>query len=418
MSRSLMLAMIVAMIFGLLAGVALNGFLPPQQTVRLADGLSIITTIFLRLIRMIVAPLVLTTLTVGIARMENAAEIGRIGARTIVWFIAASLISLGLGLVLVDLLQPGSGFAPTHPLFATQHSSLRAGTFNLTTFITHLVPSSIVEAMANNEILQIVVFACFAGAAISSMQQELQPLIVFLEQIATLMLKVTNYVMLIAPAALFSAIASTIATQGPSVLSSYAKFVGGYYLGLIILWSFLFAVAYVVWPSGFERIWRAVREPVVLAFSTASSEAAYPRLWQGLQDTGLPRQLVSFVLPLGYSFNLDGSMMYLTFATMFIAQIYHIDMPILQQVGVLLLMMVTSKGVAGVPRGSLVVLAATLPVFHLPESGLLIVLAVDQLLDMGRSATNIVGNSVACVVVQQWSGKSVEAREASGTTQT
>jgi Na+/H+-dicarboxylate symporter len=413
MSRSLMLAMIVAMILGLLAGVAANWLLAPQQTVQLADGLSIITTIFLRLIRMIVAPLVLTTLTVGIARMESVAEIGRIGVRTIVWFIAASLLSLSLGLVLVDLLQPGSGFAPTHALIAAQHPSVSTNTFNLTTFITHLVPSSIIEAMANNEILQIVVFACFAGAAISTMQEALQPLIQLIEQIAALMLKVTNYVMLIAPAALFSAIASTIATQGPSVLSSYAKFVGGYYLGIVILWSLLFAVAYAVWPGGFEKIWRAVRAPVALAFSTASSEAAYPRLWQALQETGLSRQLVSFVLPLGYSFNLDGSMMYLTFATMFIAQIYHINMSILQQVGVLLLMMVTSKGVAGVPRGSLVVLAATLPVFHLPESGLLIVLAVDQLLDMGRSATNIVGNSVACVVVQRWSGKPEEAIEAS-----
>ena len=409
MSRALMLAMTSAMILGLLVGILCNWFLSTSQTADLASALSVATNIFLSLIKVIIAPLVLTTLTAGIARMESTAEIGRIGLKTIVWFIFASLVSLTLGLTLVDLIRPGADFTPTGQL-AAHTSAVGAEGFSVSGFVAHLVPTSIVAAMANNEILQIVVFACLTGTAISAIKNRVPSLIAVIEQIAAVMLKVTNYVMLLAPVALFSALASTVATQGPSILLTYAKFVGGYYLGIAILWTVLLTVVAFLWSGGVGRIWTAVSGPIVIAFSTASSEAAYPKLLQGLEDAGLPRRLVSFVLPLGYSFNLDGSMMYLTFATIFIAQVYRINMPILQQVGVLLLMMVTSKGVAGVPRGSLVVLAATLPVFHLPDAGLLIVLAVDHLLDMGRSSTNVVGNAVACVVVERWETRSGRRR--------
>jgi Na+/H+-dicarboxylate symporter len=338
---------------------------------------------------------VFSTLVAGIAHMEGAAAIGRVGGKTILWFVFASLVSLSLGLAMVHLLQPGVGLA-----LPTNGRADIAATFSLSDFVTHLVPRSAIEAMANNEILQIVVFSCFVGTAIAAAKERAAVVLTLVEQIASIMLRVTGYVMLFAPFAVFAALASTVATQGAGILAVYAKFVLGFYASLILLWLLMLAVAYVVRRD--NALFGAIRSPVLLAFSTASSEAAYPQLLEKLEGIGLPRQIVSFVLPLGYSFNLDGSMMYCTFAILFIAQAYGIDLSIGQQVMMLLLLMVTSKGMAGVPRASLVVIAAALPYFHLPEAGLLLVLAVDHILDMGRSATNIVGNAVACVVVNVW----------------
>jgi Na+/H+-dicarboxylate symporter len=263
--------------------------------------------------------------------------------------------------------------------------------------------------MANNEILQIVVFSCFAGTAIAAAKEKAEGLLALVEQVASVILRVTGYVMLFAPLAVFAALASTVATQGAGILLVYAKFVGGFYAALALLWLLLLSVSYLVRRD--NALLSAVRTPMLLAFSTASSEAAYPQLLEKLEGIGLPRRIVSFVLPLGYSFNLDGSMMYCTFAVLFIAQAYGIGLSLGQQVTLLLLLMVTSKGMAGVPRASLVVIAAALPYFHLPEAGLLLVLAVDHILDMGRSATNIVGNAVACVVVQAWEGPPPQASE-------
>jgi Na+/H+-dicarboxylate symporter len=240
------------------------------------------------------------------------------------------------------------------------------------------------------------------GTAIAAAKERASMVLALVEQIASIMLRVTGYVMLFAPFAVFAALASTVATQGAGILAVYAKFVGGFYASLILLWLLMLAVAYMVRRD--NALFGAIRSPVLLAFSTASSEAAYPQLLEKLEGIGLPRKIVSFVLPLGYSFNLDGSMMYCTFAVLFIAQAYGIELSLAQQVTLLLLLMVTSKGMAGVPRASLVVIAAALPYFHLPEAGLLLVLAVDHILDMGRSATNIVGNAVACVVVNAWEG--------------
>ncbi len=403
LSRRFTILLVTAMVLGIVTGIAAHAWLSADQTKAFTDGLGLITTIFLRLIKMIIAPLVFATLVTGIAHMESAAAIGRVGAKAIVWFVFASLVSLSLGLVMVHLFQPGIGLAL--PTGAAAGAPVEAAALTLTDFIGHLVPRSIVEAMANNEILQIVVFSCFVGTAIAATEDRAPAVLALVEQIATIMLKITGYVMLLAPLVVFAALASTIATQGVGILLTYAKFVGSFYFAMLTLWVLLLAVAAIIRRGSLTPLLRAIREPVLLAFSTASSEAAYPKLLENLQTIGLPRRVVSFVLPLGYSFNLDGSMMYCTFATLFIAQAYHIDLTLGQQVTLLLLMMITSKGMAGVPRASLVVIAAALPYFHLPEAGLLLVLAVDHLLDMGRSGTNIVGNSVACVVVDAWEGR-------------
>jgi len=398
MNRLFALFLIMAMILGIAAGLAAHEWLAAPQIQSLADGMGILTTMFLRLIKMIIAPLVFSTLVAGIAHMEGAAAIGRIGAKTIAWFIFASLVSLTLGLAMVHLFHPGAGLA-----LPAGTSGAVAQTLSLSDFVTHLVPRSIAEAMADNEILQIVVFSAFVGTAIAGIKERAALVLEIVEQIAQIMLKVTGYVMLAAPLAVFAALTTTVAQQGAGILGTYATFIGAFYLALGVLWLLLLAAAFVIRRD--NALFGAVRTPVLLAFSTASSEAAYPQLLEKLEGIGLPRRIVSFVLPLGYSFNLDGSMMYCTFAVLFIAQAYAIDLSIAQQVTLLLLLMVTSKGMAGVPRASLVVIAAALPYFHLPEAGLLLILAVDHILDMGRSATNIVGNAVACVVVNAWERK-------------
>ncbi|MFN3520794.1 MAG: dicarboxylate/amino acid:cation symporter [Phenylobacterium sp.] len=400
MNRIFTYMIVGAMILGVAVGWACNQYLSPDQAKAAADGFSIITDVFLRLIKMIIAPLVFSTLVAGIAHMEDAATIGRVGVKTMGWFISASVVSLTIGLIMVHLLQPGVGLALPAPNAAA--ATVDVSTFTLRDFITHLVPKSIVEAMANNEILQIVVFSVFVGTAVSAIDDKAPAVLALVEQIAQIMLKVTGYVMRTAPFAIFAALAATIATQGIEVLFTYVKFVGGFYLSLGILWGLLVAAVVLIVGPRALKLMGAIRQPALLAFSTASSEAAYPRTLEELQKFGLSRKVASFVLPLGYSFNLDGSMMYCTFATLFIAQAYGIDMSIGQQITMLALLMVTSKGMAGVPRASLVVIAATLAYFDLPEAGLLLILAVDHLLDMGRSATNVVGNSVAAAVVAKW----------------
>jgi len=408
MNRLFTSLIVAAMVLGVAVGWALNQYASPDQAKAAADNLSIITDVFLRLIKMIIAPLVFSTLVAGIAHMEDAAAIGRTGAKTMGWFIGASIVSLTIGLIMVHLLQPGAGLSLTAPDAGKAAAAVDMSKFTLRAFITHLVPSSIVDAMANNEILQIVVFSIFVGTAVASVDDRAPAVLALVEQVAAIMLKVTGYVMRTAPLAIFAALASTVATQGLSILVTYAKFVGGFYLSLAILWTLLVAVAVAVAGRRALKLIGAIRSPALLAFSTASSEAAYPRTLEELQRWGISRKVASFVLPLGYSFNLDGSMMYCTFATLFIAQVYGIHMSIAQQVTMLLLLMVTSKGMAGVPRASLVVIAATLAYFRMPEAGLILILAVDHLLDMGRSATNVVGNSVASAVVAKWENQIVE----------
>ncbi|HTT98192.1 MAG TPA: dicarboxylate/amino acid:cation symporter [Rhizomicrobium sp.] len=398
MNRKFAIWLVIAMIGGILAGLACHEWLSAADTARLSGGLAIVTTAFVRLIQMIIAPLVFSTLVTGIAHMESAAAIGRIGFKTIAWFVLASTVSLSIGLVMVHLFAPGVGLALPHGGAGTA-----AGAMSLGDFVTHLVPRSIVEAMANNEILQIVIFSCFVGTAIAAARERADKIVALLDQVAWVMLKVTGYVMLFAPVAIFAALAATVAEQGAGIILTYAKFAGGLYVALALLWALLLGTAYAIRRD--NKLLGAIRSPILVGFSTASSEAAYPQLLEKLEGLGLPRRIVSFVLPLGYSFNMDGGMMYQTFAIVFIAQAYNIDMTLTQQITLLLILMVMSKGMAGVPRASIVVIAAALPFFHLPEAGLLLILAVDHILDMGRSATNIVGNAVACVVVDAWEGR-------------
>jgi Na+/H+-dicarboxylate symporter len=404
MNRIFGALVVAAMVGGVAAGWACHEYLNAAQAHAAADACGVVTDLFLRLVKMIIAPLVVTTLISGIAHMEDAAAVGRVGAKTLAWFLVGSILALAVGLIMVRMLQPGAGINLSHATAAANAAGLPADAFSLKAFLQHLVPSSVVDAMARNEILQIVVFSVFFGTAIAAMPGRAPVLVQAIEQAAAVMLKVTGYVMLFAPLAIFAALTATVADAGIGILWTYAQFIGGYYLALLVLWAVLALVGVAAaGPRGLGLL-PAVREPVLLAFSTASSEAAYPSTLERLQAFGIPRRIVSFVLPLGYSFNLVGSMMYCTFAIMFIAQAYRIPLDLGQQITLLLILMVTSKGMAGVPRASLVVVAATIGYFHIPDAGLLLILAVDHLMDMGRSATNVVGNSIAAAVVARWEG--------------
>jgi len=409
MAKKLTYFILAGLVLGIFVGWGLNAAIGDgtaagtAKLASIAHYLSILTTIFLHLIKMIIAPLVLSTLVVGIAHMGDTAALGRVGAKALGWFICASLISLSLGLVLVNLLKPGTAVGlPLPP--ATASSGVDRAAFDFATFISHIFPESMVEAMASNSILQIVVFSLFLGVAITAVGEPARPLVRAMEGLAKVMLQVTDYVMRFAPVAVFAAVTATIAERGPAILGTYGYFMGSFYFGLVLLWAVLVGAAFLVVGSRTRLLIRYIRDPVVLAFSTASSEAAFPRTLEALDRFGVPPRIASFVLPLGYSFNLDGSMMYMTFASIFIAQAYGIDLSLGQEIAMLLTLMITSKGIAGVPRASLVVITATLSQFNIPEAGILLVLAIDHFLDMGRSATNVVGNAVASVVVAKWEG--------------
>jgi Na+/H+-dicarboxylate symporter len=403
MSKRFSLYIVAGMILGVILGWAVNAQLSADQIKPIAANLQIVTFVFLRLIKMIIAPLVFSTLIAGIANMGMGAQLGRIGARTILWFLGASILSLSLGLALVHLFQPGVGLGlPLPP--GSAHADVQTA-LSLKDFVTHVFPASIVEAMANNEILQIVVFSLFMGVALASLGERASGIVALAEQMTEVMLKITGYVMLAAPFAVFAAIAATIAVNGLGILATYAKFVGGFYVALLILWLAIAAAGWLVIGPRVAPLIASMRDPILVAFSTASSEAAFPRILEQLRRFGVPRRIAGFVLPLGYSFNLDGTMMYCTFATLFIAQVYNIPLTLGQQATMLLILLVTSKGIAGVPRASLVVIAATLAYFHLPEAGLVLIFAVDQFLDMGRSATNVIGNAVASAVQAKWEGQ-------------
>src|SRR6187200_940733 len=409
MAKRLTRYILIALVLGIITGWAINAAIDDgtpgsaEQLKEIAEYLSIVTALFLRLIKMIIAPLVFSTLVAGIAHMGDIAALGRVGLRSLVWFIGASLVSLTLGLILVNLLQPGVGLnLPLPPVTAA--SGVETAAFNLKDFITHLVPASIFDAMSTNEILPIVIFSIFFGVALTAIGDAGRPIVRGVESLVKVMLQVTDYVMRCAPFAVFTAVTSAIAEKGPEILITFGKFVGSFYLGLAILWTVLIIAAFVIVGPRVRHLVRYIRDPIVLAFSTASSEAAYPRTLEALDRFGVPPRIASFVLPLGYSVNLDGSMMYMTFASIFIAQAYGIHLDLGTMIAMLLTLMVTSKGIAGVPRASLVVITATLSQFNIPEAGILLVLAIDHFLDMGRSATNVVGNAVASVVVAKWEG--------------
>lgn len=395
----------IALVLGVIVGELLNLNLAKGSPalMQILEILTVLTDIFLRLVKMIIAPLVFATLVVGMAKTGDVKTVGRIGIKAMLWFFSASLFSLLLGMLLVNVFHPGASLhIALPPVDAT--TGLVNVKPTLTNFVAHIFPKSIIEAMANNEILQIVVFSMFFGIACASLGELAHPTVKLLDSLSHVMLKVTSYVMHYAPVAVFAAMAAVIAQNGIGVLLSYGQFIGEFYFALLLLCTLLgcFATLFIG-----RRIWsllRHIREPMLLAFGTASSESAYPKLLQQLERFGCDEKVCGLVLPLGYSFNLDGSMMYMTFATLFIAQAYGIDMPLGEQLMMLLVLLFTSKGVAGVPRASLIVIAATLSMFDIPEAGLLLLLGIDQVLDMGRSATNVFGNSIASVLVSRWQG--------------
>lgn len=409
MAKRLTFYILIGLALGLVVGLATHAAIDDgsaaagERLTAIAGYFSIVTTLFLRLIKMIIAPLVFATLVSGIAQMGDTKALGRIGARSLAWFITASLVSLSLGLLMVNLLQPGVGLNLALPA-ATATAGLETGAFNLKDFVTHIVPASMIDAMAKNEILQIVVLSVFVGVAITAVGEKAAPLVKAIDALVHVMLQITDYVMRVAPIAVFAAVAGTLTERGAGVIAQLAYFMGSFYASLLLLWCVLLGAGFVFIGRRIVDLIRHVREPLLVAFSTASSEAAYPRMLEALDRFGVPPRVASFVLPLGYSFNLDGSMIYMTFASIFIAQAYGIDMSVGQMVTMLLVLMVTSKGIAGVPRASLVVIAATLPMFNLPEAGLLLILAIDHFLDMGRTATNVIGNAVASAVVAKWEG--------------
>jgi Na+/H+-dicarboxylate symporter len=400
---------LVAMVSGIAVGGLIHAqFVDPAMQKLIAGYISIGSTIFLRLIKMIIGPLVFSTLVVGIGHMSDTGAVGRVGGKAMLWFVSASLVSLTLGLVLVNLFEPGAG---VHKVVAGVSSGVNANALTLDSFVKHVFPDSAVRPMVDNEILQIVVFSIFFGIACTAMGKRAKIVLETIEGLSHIILRVTGYVMKLAPLAVFCAMGATIATNGLGILVNYAKFMGQFYFGLVCLWVLLIAAGFVFLGPSVKRLILLVQEPFLLALSTASSEAAYPKMLEQLAKFPISRNISSFVLPLGYSFNLDGTMMYCTFASVFIAQAYDIPLTLGTQIAMLLTLMLTSKGVAGVPRASLVVIAATLSQFNLPDEGLLLILGIDTFLDMGRSATNVVGNSVATAVVAKWEGQLISDRD-------
>lgn len=394
---------IIALVAGIILGFVLNKNVEAGQIDKTVEHFSLLPDVFLRLIKMIVAPLVFFTLVVGVAKLGDLKAVGRIGAKTLLWFLSASLVSLLLGMVLVNIFQPGIEMKLPLPSSGTD-AGVAKSSLGLREFLHHVFPSSVIDAMARNEILQIVVFALFFGVATAAIGEPGKPVIKVFDTISHIILKITSYVMQLAPIAVFGAMTTIIAKQGPGILKTYSIFIAEFYFGLLALWLILFGAGALVIKKRIFELFRRIKEPALLAFSTSTSEAAFPKTMLELERFGCRDKIVSFVLPLGYSFNLDGSMMYMTFASLFIAQSYGIHLPLGTQLSMLLVLMLTSKGIAGVPRASLVVIAGTLATFNIPEAGLALLLGIDPLLDMGRSATNVVGNSVATAVVSKWEG--------------
>lgn len=403
-SKSLTTWIVAALFIGVIVGVALNNLATPGFNQQYSADISVVTDIFLRLIKMIIAPLILSTLVVGIAKMGDAQTLGRVFSKTLFLFVCASFISITLGLLIVNLLKPGAGINFVAPA-DTVVDNMATAAFSVKNFIAHLIPTSIVDAMARNEILQIVVFSIFMGVALSAIGEKGKPILTLLESVVSLMLKLTGYVMLFAPLTVFAAISGMIAERGLVVLLEAGIFMGEFYLTLATLWLVLIGLAVLITGRCILRLTKGITEPALLAFTTSSSEAAFPGTLKQLEQFGVSNKIASFVLPIGYSFNLVGSMAYCSFAVIFIAQACNIEISMGDQITMLLILMLTSKGMAGVPRASLVVISATLTQFNIPEAGLILLMGVDPFLDMGRSATNVMSNAMGAAIVGRWEGE-------------
>ncbi|MBK8146369.1 MAG: dicarboxylate/amino acid:cation symporter [Bacteroidetes bacterium] len=407
-NSKLTIYIIVAMLLGIALGEWVHHYYKDDGTTieTFSKNIKLLTTIFLRLVQMIIAPLVFFTLVAGIAKMGDLKALGRVGGKSMIWFISASLISLLLGLTLVNFFEPGVGAnnLSTDAASAAEMLEKTKG-FSMKNFIEHVFPKSVIEAMATNEILQLVVFSIFFGIALTAFGEKGKPIVKMFDLLGHVMLKVVGYVMWFAPIGVFGGVAAIFATSGSSILSVYGKYLGSFYLGLIILWILMLGVGYIILRKRLFTLLRRIESPLLIAFSTTSSEAVFPKLTEELERFGCKDRIVSFVLPLGYSFNLDGSMMYMTFASIFIAQFYNVPLDLGQQLTMLLVLMLTSKGIAGVPRASLVVVTATCAMFNIPPEGIALILPIDHFCDMGRSMTNVLGNALATSAVSKWEGE-------------
>ena len=398
---------LIAMIVGAVLGIAIHNNCTDEIAQSFSSKIKMLATVFIRLVQMIISPLVFTTLVVGIAKLGDIKAVGRIGGKALGWFFTASFISLLLGMFFVNLLEPGVGLNLSN-IDLSSASEVTAKTQNLSfeNFIEHIVPKSIFEAMATNEILQIVIFSIFFGLAAAAIGETVKPVINALDKTSHIVLKMVNYVMKFAPIGVFGAIAGVFAVRDFQELAiTYFKYFGSFLVGITSLWTVLILIGYIFLKSRMTTLLKRIMSPLIVAFGTTSSEAVFPKLTEELERFGVKDKIVSFMLPLGYSFNLDGSMMYMTFASIFIAQAYGIDLDLGTQFTMLLVLMLTSKGIAGVPRASLVVVAATCGMFDIPVEGIALILPIDHFCDMFRTATNVLGNALATSVVGQWEDK-------------
>jgi Na+/H+-dicarboxylate symporter len=405
----LTLYIVLAMIIGIGCGYLVHENASPEFIKNFSPKIKLLATIFIRLVQMIIAPLVFATLVVGIAKLGDLKTVGRVGGKAMIWFITASLLSLTLGLILVNITKPGVGVnISQNDLEGAKDLMGKSKEFSLDKFIEHVFPRSIMEAMANNEILQLVIFSIFFGVAVTAIGKKAEPIVNALDALTHVVLKMVSYVMNFAPVGVFGAMTAVIAVKGLGILGTYAYYIGSFYLGLLVLWIILLLVGWMVLKNRLKVLLGRLSSPMAIAFNTASSEAVFPKLVEEMERFGCNNKIVSFTLPLGYSFNLDGSMMYMTFASMFIAQAYNITAvtgDIGTQIAMLLVFMLTSKGIAGVPRASLVVVLATCGMFGIPPEGIGLVLAIDTFCDMGRSMTNVLGNALATAAVSKWEGE-------------
>ena len=405
----LTLYIILSMILGILVGYFVFTGTNPDFQKSFSNNIKILSTIFIRLVQMIIAPLVFTTLVVGIAKLGDLKTVGRVGGKAILWFVTASLASLLIGLALVNYFKPGQYIdLSQRDVEGLTDLVTKQKSFSLQNFVEHVIPKSFVEAMANNEILQLVVFSVFFGVAAAAIGDYTKPLIKALDVAAHVILKMVNYVMNFAPVGVFGAIAAVVASKGLGIFVFYLKYFSFFLIGIAILWILLLTIGTIILKGRIKELLRRIGSPLLIAFSTTSSEAVFPKLTEELERFGCKDKIVAFVLPLGYSFNLDGSMMYMTFASLAIAQAYGMHMPIETQLMMLLVLMLTSKGIAGVPRASLVVVLATCSMFNIPPEGVALILPIDHFCDMFRTATNVVGNALATSVVSKWEGELAE----------
>lgn len=397
---------IVAMLAGIACGYVIHISASKEFIADFSKNIKLLSSIFIRLVQMIIAPLVFSTLVVGIAKLGNLQTVGRVGGKSMLWFISASLMSLLIGMILVNILEPGRFIE----LSQADNTSLKdlmekREAFSLQKFVEHIFPKSIAEAMATNEILQILVFSIFFGVAAAGMGETAKPIIKALDSFSHIILKMVGYVMNFAPMGVFGALSAVVAAKGLGIFQFYIVYFVYFLIGIAVLWAVLLGVGYLILGKRMTELMKAIGDPLLIAFSTTSSEAVFPKLTQELERFGCKDKIVAFVLPLGYSFNLDGSMMYMTFASLAIAQAYGVSLPLGTQLTMLLVLMLTSKGIAGVPRASLVVVLATCAMFNIPPEGVALILPIDHFCDMFRSMTNVVGNALATSVVSKWEGE-------------